>query len=295
MKKYLNLILFLFFSFVFGAPYQEFFDDFNYKNIEDALLSQHGWSAVNGINAPPSGARYSRDLISFADAQPGTNNRIMVLKAMTDGNVKNMELSRIETPPVFREGTYATQVFFDHALRKTWDGNIQTFYLISPQSYPVDSLYSECDIEYLPYNVWDKDNNMRNSVYFSTWESYQTSPFRPDHALDSQEMNLWGWHILFIRIFDGRVSYSLDKSEEFTVIHEFSPQGSTVYPESFMHLAFANWITSTSSDFSAWRESEFKVDWVYHAADTTLDFFEIRRRVNALRKSNISFLNDLKK
>jgi len=174
-------------------------------------------------------------------------------------------------------------------------GIFKHFYLISPLSYPIDSLYSECDIEYLPYNVWDKDNNMRSSVYFSTWESYQTSPFRPDYALDSQVMNLWGWHILLCGSPMGVSAIPLISLMKLLSFTSIPPNGSTVYPESFMQLAFANWITSTSDEFSVWRESEFKADWVYHAADTTLDFFEIRRRVNELRKSNISFLNDLKK
>ena len=290
--KYL-VSLFLTCSFLLASPLNEFFDDFNYESSGDTLLLQHDWTVVHGVNAPPAGSNYSRDLVTFEQAQPGSNNRLMVLKAKTDGQIKNMELSRIEAPPVFREGTYAAQVFFDHAMRKTWDGNIQTFYLISPLKYPIDSSYSECDIEYLPYNVWSKDNNMRSRVYFSTWESYCTSPYFVDHALDSREMNLWGWHILIIRISDGQVYYSLDKSEESLITHKYSPDGSTVYPESFMHLAFANWITSTSPDFSGWRESSLKVDWVYHAADTTLNFYEIRRRVNALRNASQYYVNTL--
>ena len=293
MKQW--IILIFLFSFVFGVPYQEFFDDFNYTNSQDTLLSQHGWTAVHGTNAPPSGAIYSRDLISFGLAQPGSDNRLMILKARTNGEIANIELSRLETQPVFREGTYAAQVFFDHALRKTKDGNIQTFYLISTLRFPSDTLYSECDIEYLPYDVWRRSEYTHSSVYFATWETYQPEPFIPDYTLNSQQLNLSGWHILIIRIFDGKVSYSLDRSDEPLFVHEFSPIGSTVYPESLMQLAFANWITATSNEFTERRESGLQVDWVYHAADTTLGFFEIRRRVNELRKSNILFLNDLKK
>jgi len=293
MKYFILLILNC--SLLLATSSKEFFDDFNYESSRDTLLKQHGWSVIHGKNAPPSSATYSRELVSFELAQPGSNNRIMLLKAKTDGNIKNMELSRIEAPPFFREGTYAAQVFFDHALRKTQDGNIQTFYLISPETYPIDSSYSECDIEYLPYNVWSKDGDMHSRVYFSTWESFRTNPFYADHALDSRKMNLWGWHILIIRIADGVVSYSLGRSEEALITHKYSPDGSTVYPESFMHLVFANWITSTSGDFSGPRESTFKVDWVYHTANANLDFIGIRQRVNELRKTNILYINDLNK
>jgi hypothetical protein len=271
----------------------EFFDDFSYLDVRDTMLSAHGWTPVHGVNAPPSGANYSRDLVSFEFAQPGSVNRLMVLAARTGGNPFNMVLSRMETPAVFREGTYAAQVFFDHALRKTQDGNIQTFYLISPQDLSPDSLYSECDIEYLPYDVWSDESRKDSRVYFATWESFHSNPFVPDHALSSLPVNLWGWHILIIRIMDGNVTYYLDKAEEPSASHRYSPAGSTVYPESLMHLVFANWITSTSEEFSGWRESIMKVDWVYFAADTTVDFFEIRRRVNAFRKAGTVFVNDL--
>jgi Glycosyl hydrolases family 16 len=288
-----SILLPLLLCFLFAAPAQEFFDDFNYNYVSDTLLSQHGWVAVHGINAPPARAKYSQDLLSFESAKPGSENKLLVLKAKTDGLISTIELSRLETSFVFREGIFAARVFFDNTLRKTHDGNIQTFYLISPLRFPMDTLYSECDIEYLPYDIWHPSQDKRSAVYFSTWETYQAEPYLPDQALDTKKMNLFGWHILIITISNGKVSYYLDKSEKPLFVHEFSPAGSTVYPESPMNLSFANWISSTSVKFKGWRESEMKVDWVYHTTDAGMDFFGIKRRINTFQKSSIFYVNDL--
>ncbi|RKY56716.1 MAG: hypothetical protein DRP93_00775 [Candidatus Neomarinimicrobiota bacterium] len=287
-----TILLSLLLYFLFAASGNEFFDDFNYESSGDTLLRQHDWTVVHGVNAPPSGANYSRDLVTFEPAQPGSNNRLMILGARTNGEIANIAVSRIETPAVFREGIFAARVFFDHAPHKTQDGNIRAFYLISPLHFPSDTLYSECDIEYLSYNVWETSGDTRSTVYFNTWETYQTEPYIADHALNSQQINLSGWHILIIQISGGHVSYFLDKSDEPLFVHKYSPAGSTVYPESLMHLAFANWITSTSNEFTRWRKSNLRVDWVYHAADTTLNFVEIRQRINELQKNNILYLNE---
>ncbi len=287
------ILLLLLTACLSGRSPGEFFDDFSYTGADDPLLGPHGWRIVEGINAPPAGAVYSRDLVRFAQAQPGSGNRIMILGARTDGQIGNVELSRIENRPVFREGTYAAQLFFDHTLRRTLDGNVQTFYLISPVCSGNDSLYSECDAEYLPYDVWSGPASRQSALYVTTWEVFRERPFKEDKVSTLLPMPLSGWHILIIRIAGGRVAYYLDKSAEPSAVHEFSRAGSTVYPESFMHLNFANWLTSTSPDFTWRRESSFKVDWVYHAADTVLAYSEIMKRVDSLRANSLYYTNDL--
>lgn len=293
MKRFIILLCMISLVYWSSVPAGEFFDDFNYRSADDPLLDAHGWTVVDGRNAPPAGAVYSRALIRFALAQPGSDNRIMILGARTDGQIENIELSRIENRPVFREGTYAAQLFFDHALRRTLDGNVQTFYLISPFCSGSDSLYSECDAEYLPCDVWSGPESRQGALHFTTWEIFRERPFKEDKVSTLLPMPMPGWHILIIRIAGGRVAYYLDKSTEPSAVHEFSRAGSTVYPESFMHLNFANWLTSTSPDFTWRRESSFKVDWVYHAEDTVLVYSEIMKRVDSLRANSLFYANDL--
>ncbi len=263
---------------------KEVFDDFNYLNTDDSLFVAHGWIAVDGINAPPSGADYDKSLISFESDPKQPGEKWMILRAVAGVSREKLRLSRVESADRFYEGTYAARVFFDNALRKTQDGNIQTFYLITPLNYPNDTLYSECDIEYLPYDIWHPNNNKRSAVYASTWETYQPEPYVPDYAMSTAKRNLYGWHTLIIEVIDGKVKYYIDRSEQPFAVHEFSDKGSTVYPESDMQVAFANWISVLSEKHQQSRSSTMKVDWFYHAADTSMGFYEILRRVNELRK-----------
>jgi len=291
MKHIISLTLIA--VLLLASPPGELFDDFNYKSIHDPLLSSQGWIVVDGVNAPPSGAYYDKSLVSFERDPKQAQETWMVLSAFAGETHGDLRLSRIESSNKFYKGTYAARVFFDHALRKTHDGNIQTFYLITPLNYPNDSLYSECDLEYLPYDIWNADNNKRSAIYASTWESYLPEPYVPDHAMTSQKQNLYGWHTLIMVIMRNDVKYYIDKRDEAFAIHRYSDKGSTVFPESPMHVAFANWISSFSENHKGKRSSTMKIDWFYHAPDTTLGFYEIIRRVNELKKLDVTYKNNL--
>jgi len=277
--------------FLFASPPGELFDDFNYNDTGDTLLLAHGWNIVNGKNAPPAGAQYDRSLINFMSDPEDPDRSWITLDAVAGESNDSMRLSRIESSDKFYEGTYAARVFFDHALRKSRDGNIQAFYLITPLDYPNDTLYSECDFEYLPYDIWDPGNNKRSAVYASTWDSYQPEPFIPDHAFSSKKQNLYGWHTLIIVVMGGEVRYHIDKDDKPFAVHRYSDKGSSVYPESPMQVAFANWISLVSEKSKDRRSSTMKVDWFYHVPDTVLYFYEIMERVNAFRKNSIDFIN----
>ena len=283
MKRFVYMALAAF--LLLASPQQDVFDDFNYSSPDDSLFSHHGWIAIDGINAPPSGAIYDQSLISFESDPKRPGEKWMTLRAVVGSSSEELRLSRVESTDHFYEGTYATRVFFDHALRKTRDGNIQTFYLITTLNYPNDTLYSECDIEYLPYDIWHPKNNKRSALYTSTWETYQPEPYSPDHAMSSEKRNLYGWHTLIIEVMDGKVKYYIDRSKQAFAVHEFSDKGSTVYPDSPLQIAFANWISVISDQSYGRRSRTMMVEWFYHAPDTSMGLYEILRRVNELKKN----------
>jgi len=93
-------------------------------------------------------------MIGFEDDQTITGNRLMVCStyAKRESGIPVTKFSRIETDPIFREGTYLAKVKFDYTPIAAHDGNVETFYV-----YNGASPYSEFDFEYLPYDVWDKN------------------------------------------------------------------------------------------------------------------------------------------
>lgn len=291
MKRFFCLILFV--SFLGALPPKELFDDFNYRAYDDSVLKDHGWIVVDGMNAPPSGANYDKTLIDFEKDPRHPDQSWMTLSSIIPDTCNEIRHSRIESTDKYHEGTYAARIFFDHALRKTRDGNIQTFYLITPLDHPNDTLYSECDFEYLSYDIWSAANNKRSAIYASTWETYQPEPYVPDHAMTTEKRNLYGWHTLILVMVDNEVKYYIDKNDEAFAVHRYSDKGSTVFPESDIQVAFANWISVISDKIMTSRSSTMKVDWFYHAPDTALGFYEIMGRINELRKQKLTYTNNI--
>jgi hypothetical protein len=263
----------------------EFFDDFHYYSPSDSLLVLRGWQIAEGNTGPPAGAYYSAAQISFESDKKNAENRIMYLKAEHSEMDRN---ARIETPSCFYEGTYAARVFFDNSLRKRRDGNVQAFYTINRLRFPNDSLYSECDMEYLPYDTWHPENN-RSKLYLSTWASYQEDPWQADLRSDTLQGSLHGWHLLLIQICDGScVRYFLDKSENILAEHCYSESGSSVYPDTPMRIAFTNRII-LSGQYPDLRESRMGVDWIYFNADTCMGPEQVLNRIRELQRDGIPF------
>ncbi|MDZ7796887.1 MAG: hypothetical protein U5N56_07530 [Candidatus Marinimicrobia bacterium] len=279
-------------------PRGEFFDDFHYADPADSLILENGWNIVDGIHGPPRGAHYSRDNISFSEDSRHAENRFMYLTASTQNIPESMVLARIESALIFHEGTYAARVFFDNHLRKTRDGNVQTFYTINTLRFPNDTLYSECDMEYLPYDLWHADGNTKSKLYLSTWGTYQEDPWKAVHASDTLYQHQAGWHVLLFQVTGGKsVTYFLDRYEKAIAEHYRSPQGLSVYPESLMRISFANWIIArpgVSPGISEERrESMMGVDWIYHAKDTALTVPQVIQRVREMQKASVYHVNTM--
>jgi hypothetical protein len=292
IKPEKTITLLLCFSFLFAG---EFFDDFSYKNPQDPALQEHNWTIVSGIDAPPANTTYLAENIRFDEDPDDSQNRIMHLLASCQSDRESFRLSRIQSDHIFFEGTYACRIHFDNAMAKTKDGNIQAFYTISPIMEINDSSYSECDFEYLPYDIWNSDGNTKPAYYLSTWEIYNSTPLINDYASDATKKKLKGWHLIVIQIADGKVSYYLDKNNKPVGTHSLSPLGSDVYPESHMQIAFANWISSHSEDKNKKRSSTMKVDWIYHVENEIVSLNEVYHRVRLMQKDEVKYLNTLNK
>lgn len=283
-------LLLLSFSFGFAG---EFFDDFFYTDTEDSSLREHNWTIVDGIDAPPANTKYKAKNIRFEEDPTESDNRIMYLSASCKDSKESLRLSRIQSKHDFFEGTYATRIFFDNTLAKTQDGNIQAFYTISPIMEVNNDSYSECDFEYLSYDIWNKNGKTKPAYYLSTWEKYCSEPLLEDYAKTIVKKKLKGWHLVVIQIQNNEVNYFLDKNNKPIATHKTSELGSQVYPESNMCIAFANWITVNSDKKSKKRTSTMKVDWIYHIENEAVSLNEVYRRVRLLQKDEIKYLSTL--
>lgn len=272
---------------------EEFFDDLHYSGSADSLLKARSWHIADGKSGPPAGAFYSAAQITFSADPQNPENRIMYLAAGTEGPEESWRLARIETDLLFHEGIYAARVYFDNKLRKDRDGNLQAFYTINRLRFPDDSLYSECDMEYLPYDSWDQNGNTKSKLYLNTWESYREHPWRPELCSDTLQLSLQGWHLLLFQVHGGNcVRYYIDRSGVPLAEHCVNRRGATVYPESPMQIAFTNRMVSPGKD-GKYRESRMAVDWVYFSADTVLNADAVLQRIRELQRGKLHFLKTI--
>lgn len=254
----------------------EMFDDFSYANASDPELEGiNDWIVVDGVSGPPSGAVYSKELITFTPDPSNSANKIMGVATRADNNPQNTRHSRIETAVMpYRNGTFAALVYFDDTPALYGDGNVETFYTIN--SYATcnnPDLYSECDFEYLPWDAWHWER--QKTMYTTTWETCEIR----DHqkAVRSYE----GWHDLIYTVVEGQpVKYYID-GQLFHTQDRFQP-------DSDVNISFANWIyqniTGTNTTV---RTTTMKVDWVYHAKDVILSRADILAMVANFRSTGV--------
>jgi hypothetical protein len=274
----------------------EFFDDFSYADCNDNVLESFGWNIVDGISGPPGNAKYNKENVSFEPDANNSNNKIMLLTTKTSNSFESMELARIESEIIFLEGTYAARVYFDNSPIEFNDGNIETFYTINHLNYPNELNYSECDFEYLPYDVWG-GGDTSEKMYLTTWETVQEEPWDPNNASTPLSSDFSGWHTLLFQATNGQtVKYFIDG--EFQKEHHLSNKGDLVYPETQMQIAFANWIWTGYNNTGlgkspVTRTCTMKADWVFHAKDTELTTAEVEYLVKDFRSKSIERINTM--
>ena len=284
-----------------------FFDDFSYTNNSDYKLKQRGWEIINHNSSPPCrGSKYGKEMVSFENDSMLQANKFLVLSTSVSDDIDHIKFSRIETNKqtmkIFKEGTYVARVKFDNDPAKYGDGNVETFYAINDRKCN-DRKHSECDFEYLPYDVWDKTGDRSSSLHLASWEAHgctgrDQNRSETDIPLFSDE-----WELLRFEALDGE-NISYFKGDHLLNIHNTSNQYHSVYPDSDMQIAFANWVWAKNpceyqiGESLDTRKSNFKVDYVFYfkknlemidSYDLTAD--EIESIVNQLRAAGISFVN----
>lgn len=257
------------------------FDDFNYAAHDDPALSENGWIVREGEGWPGvPGAVWRAENVTFLDDPDAEGNRLMQMTSSVEAGVTYQ--TQVCNQRKFYEGTYASRVWFSDEPAEGADGDqvVQTFYLISPQEYDLDPMYSELDYEYLPNGGW----GFSDSVFFATtWETFQLEPWIAENTSEWLEGSMAGWHTLVIQIADGAASYYVDG--ELFAVHQ-----DEYYPEVPMSLNYNLWfIRDGQLDSSETRAYVERVDWVYFVADTVLTPDEIEARVVSLREAETTF------
>ncbi|WP_375592223.1 glycoside hydrolase family 16 protein [Chitiniphilus eburneus] len=258
-----------------------FFDDFQYTDRQ--AMAAKGWIVRTGSGWPGvEGAQFWADGVRVIADPADKNNRLLQLRAATDGTAKGTRQAQLCHARKYLEGTYAARVRFHDAPVSGPDGDpiVETFYLISPLKAPKDPDYSEADFEYLPNGGWGS-----NGAYFyaTTWETFIPAPnFWKDNQYDRVAGSQEGWHTLVLTIAGQQVNYFLDGKP-------FARHGGDYYPEVPMSINFNLWFTGLASLGPARREYQQEVDWVLHVKDEVLTPAQVNEQVKTLRGAKVPF------
>jgi uncharacterized protein (TIGR02145 family) len=254
----------------------EFFDDFNYNNLQEAV--DFNWKIRNYPGKPGfSNGQWSSEKISLVDDQNLQNNKLISLKAETQGTEQTTIQSEISSNYYFDQGTYACKVKFNNSPNIGQDGDaiVETFFTSSP--YVVnDPIFSEIDFEYLP-NSWQFNGNPEMDL--NSWVQAA-----PDTNCNYQYPNsLNSWHILVLHVNDTEESFFIDNV---LVKKHDNPDCN---PNINMALFLQCWYEPSGLNTlnNSLREYEMQIDWIYHAKDEFFDQAGILKIVENFRNSDI--------
>lgn len=285
MKKKLSNILLstVGLSFSFNAVAKGanvMFDDFSYKSVQQA--KKNGWVVRTETGHPGiKNAKWWEEGISFHPDALNLSNTVMRLTSKTDGTAVNTRHTQICHQRKYREGTYAARVYFNDEpdFGPDGDGIVETFYVISPLAAPMDENYSELDFEYLANGGWGVNTN---TLWSTSWETFQLEPWTKVNDYDTYEKSLQGWNTLVLQVFDEKINYFINGKL-------YSEHDESVYPEVAMSINFNLWfIPEQLVQHPEMRQYHQDVDWVYFNADKNLSYLEVLAEVNGLRSKNIS-------
>lgn len=257
---------------------QVFFDDFSYGSTAE-MWREGGWTPRSQNGHPGvSGASWSPEGLSLQDDPEQRGNRLLRLRAQTDGTGPGTQQSQMCHQRKYLEGTYAARVRFRDLPSAGVDGDpvIQTFYVVSPLRYDFDPEFSELDWEYLPNGGWGSE---KTRIYGITWQTVKLEPWTPYHQQHQEHGSLDGWHVLMMQILDGRTRLFIDG-------RQVAEQGGRNYPVVPMSINFNLWFSPggllpASREARVWEQD---VDWVFHARNTRLSPEQVMAEVAALRQ-----------
>lgn len=264
-----------------------FFDDFDYSGPDDPALSGRGWTVRTEPGGPGvPGARWPAEGISFVEDDSLSGNRLAQLSASTAGMPENTTQAELYQERKFYEGTYASRVRFTDAPLSGPGGDqiVETFFTITPLNYPLDPDYGEIDFEYLPNGGW---GTSRNTLWMTTWETYQADPWEAVNTSNRIPLSFDGWHTLVVQVGGAKVRYFVDGVM-------LAEHGDQFFPETPMSINYNLWfIPGGLVDSPQERRYVQQVDWLYYAGYEALSPAEVDRRVASLRDSQVRHLDQV--
>jgi hypothetical protein len=264
-----------------------FFDDFSQPDLD--ALRRAGWVLRSAAGHPgPVGARWEPSLLGLLDDPAQGGNRLLRLRAATDGSAAGTQQSQLCHRRQYLEGSYAARVRFVNTPAHGVDGDpvIQAHYLISPLRHDLDPDFSEVDFEYLANGGW---GSAQTRLYAINWQTVQIEPWRSFNQAHERPGALEGWHVLAMQIGAGRTRLYLDGE----LLAEHGGRAQPVQP---MSLNFSLWFSpggllGPEAGLRVWEQD---VDWVFHAQGELLSPAQMLERVAALRAQGVQQLDTIR-
>lgn len=271
----------------------DFFDDFSYAshgsgNPVDPQFLCFGWYVRSGSGGPgPVGVTWRDDYVTWVDDPTVPGNRVMRLRATTDGTAAGTFQSEVDTnEDFFLEGTYCARIKFADNIPGAAQTSVQAW--VTYKGLLCDENYSECDIEYTPLDPWSTRCGSLPALHLQTWEQYCDNPLVEERLPANPSPacgTLAGWHTYGIQIGGGTVRYYVDGVSRASHTGKY-------YPESTMRILLLHWFAEPlHAHISA--DLTMEVDWVFHAKDTILTAAQVENAVAAYRAAGITRHNGL--
>jgi hypothetical protein len=261
-----------------------FFDDFSQPDT--AALRAQGWVLRTAAGHPGvPGARWAPEAITLVDdpAQPG--NRVLRLRAQTDGTPEGTVQAQACHQRKALRGTMAARVRFSAAPVAGADGDpvVQTFYLASPLAHDYDPAFSEVDFEHLPNGGW---GSPQPRLYAVSWQTVRLDPWDARNQAAEVMGALDGWHTLVIQVDAVSTRHYLDGKL-------IATHGGRNVPVAPMAPSLNLWFSpgGLGPASAQTRVYEQDVDWVLHAPERQLSPAQVLAEVSRLRIAGVAQLD----
>lgn len=261
-----------------------FFDDFSHTDL--ASMRAKGWTPRSAPGHPGvDDATWSAEQLELLDDPAEKGNRLLRLKAATDGTGAGTRQAQVCHARKYLEGTYAARIRFTDTPVAGVDGDpvIQTFYAVTPLRHDFDPEFSEIDWEYLPNGGWGSD---KARLYGISWQTVRLNPWQSHNQAHEEFGSLKGWHQLVMQVAQGRVTLFLDG-------RQIAQHGGRNYPVAPMSINFNLWFSPTGllAQTEQPRRYEQDIDWVFHARNQVLSPIQVDAEVARLRAVGVTAID----
>jgi len=264
----------------------ELFDDFGYTGggpgePVDPQFECFGWYVRTGGGGPgPAGATWRADYVTWADDPLIAGNRVIRLRASTDGTAAGTFQSEVARMPTHSSAALTVPGSGTSIpLRKARSPACR------PSACTRACLRSELlRVRHRIYasQPWGTRCGAQPALHFQTWEQYCDVPYTLNMIPSEPSPmcgSLAGWHTLTIIADSGIVRYYLDGLLR-------ASHGGEYYPESTMRILLLHWFADQLGPGVS-ADMTIEVDWVYHARDAVLSPAQVQSAVDQFRFAGI--------